>query len=114
MCIRDSLLGGIKVGDNLTIDSTTGVLDAEKGIVDLSVVQNPPSGTGVLSFNASTGILTYTPPTVSGGGGGIDLTDLSVSSNSASGGGSLSYAVEGTDPNQVGKFTFTPADVLNR
>ena len=101
----DVLLGGIKVGDNLTIDSTTGVLDAEKGIVDLSVVQNPPSGTGVLSFNASTGILTYTPPTVSGGGGGIDLTDLSVSSNSASGGGSLSYN------NSTGIFTYTPPDL---
>ena len=101
----DVLLGGIKVGDNLTIDSTTGVLDAEKGIVDLSVVQNPPSGTGVLSFNGSTGILTYTPPTVSGGGGGIDLTDLSVSSNSASGGGSLSYN------NSTGIFTYTPPDL---
>ncbi len=97
-------LGGIKVGDNLTIDSTTGVLDAEKGIVDLSVVQNPPSGTGVLSYNSGTGVLTYTPPTVSGSGG-IDLTDLSVSSNTASGGGSLSYN------NSTGVFTYTPPDL---
>ena len=40
-----------------------------------------------------------------GGGGGIALTDLSVTSNSASGDGSLAYN-SGT-----GVFTFTPADV---
>jgi hypothetical protein len=40
-----------------------------------------------------------------GGGGGIALTDLSVTSNSASGNGSLAYN------GGTGVFTFTPADV---
>ena len=44
----------------------------------------------------------------------IELTDFTVDTATlASGGGSLSYAVEGTVPNQVGKFTFTPADVFS-
>ena len=44
----------------------------------------------------------------------FDLSDFTVDTATlASGGGSLSYAVEGTAPNQVGKFTFTPADVFS-
>jgi hypothetical protein len=40
-----------------------------------------------------------------GGGGGISLTDLSASSNSASGGGTFSYN------NVSGQFTYTPPDL---
>lgn len=40
-----------------------------------------------------------------GSGGGIELTDLSVTTGSASGGGSLSYA------SASGAFTFAPADL---
>ena len=40
-----------------------------------------------------------------GGGGGIALTDLSVTTGSASGGGSLTYN------NSTGAFTFIPADM---
>ena len=44
----------------------------------------------------------------------IELTDFTVDTATlANGGGSLSYAVEGTAPNEVGKFTFTPADVFS-
>ena len=44
----------------------------------------------------------------------IELLDFTVATaTQASGGGSLSYVIEGTAPNQVGKFTFTPADVFS-
>ena len=44
----------------------------------------------------------------------LELTDFTVDTATlANGGGSLTYAVEGTAPNQVGKFTFTPADVFS-
>jgi hypothetical protein len=38
---------------------------------DLSVVQNPPAGTGELTYDNTTGVFTYTPPLVTGGGGGF-------------------------------------------
>lgn len=44
-------------------------------------------------------------PSSGGGGGGISLTDLSVTVNSASGGGSLTYN------NTTGAFAYTPPDL---
>ena len=44
----------------------------------------------------------------------VELVDFTVATaTQASGGGSLTYVIEGTAPNQVGKFTFTPADVFS-
>ncbi len=44
----------------------------------------------------------------------IELSDFTVSTSLApSGGGSLTYVIEGTAPNQVGKFTFTPANIFS-
>jgi hypothetical protein len=44
----------------------------------------------------------------------IELTDFTVDTATlANSGGSLTYVIEGTAPNQVGKFTFTPADVFS-
>ena len=41
----------------------------------ISVTQNTASGTGSLTYNSTTGVLTYTPPVASGGGGGsFDFT----------------------------------------
>lgn len=59
----------------------------------------------VLALNAS-GDLEWT--SVAALAGGIALTDLSVSSNVASGNGSLSY------DNTTGVFTFTPADLSTK
>ena len=68
-------------------------------------------GEDTMEFIAGTGITiatntSSTPKSItfsaSGGGGGIALTDLSVTTNSASGGGSLSY------DNTTGVFSFTP------
>jgi hypothetical protein len=47
-------------------------------LTDLSVAQNSASGNGTLSYNNTSGILTYTPPDLSnlgGGGGGSGLTN---------------------------------------
>ena len=44
----------------------------------------------------------------------IELLDFTVATaTQASGGGSLTYVIEGAVPNQVGKFTFTPADIFS-
>ena len=48
------------------------------GLDDLSVVQLPNSGTGSLTYDNTTGIFTYTPPAIEGGGGWANL-DLEVS-----------------------------------
>ena len=56
-------------------------------------------GLGGFSFQDETG--------GSGGGGGIELTDLSVQTQGASGAGQLSYSAAN------GRFTFRPADLTN-
>ena len=50
---------------------------ASGGGVDLeafSVTQNPASGGGSLTYDNLTGVFTYTPPEISGGGGSFDQT----------------------------------------
>lgn len=66
----------------------------------VSVSQASASGSGTLAYDNSTGVITYTPPALSGF---IDLTDLSVSTTTASSGGSLAY------DDSTGVFTFAPA-----
>ena len=92
----------------------------------LSVTTASASGGGSLSYNNTTGVFTFTPPSLSGyltsitssqvttalgytpyngstnPNNYITLTGLSITTASASGGGSLSYS------NTTGVFTFTP------
>jgi len=74
----------------LNIYVTQGGASAGAGNVLVSVVDGPVVDGGTINYGA--------------GGGGIALGDLSVTSNSPSGNGSLTYN------NSTGVFTFTPAD----
>ena len=80
---------------------TTSSID-ELGDVDLS---SAPSDGYVLKWEASSSTWKAQPDLVGSGGSGIVLGDLSVSTQSASGGGSLSYG------NTTGVFTYTPPDL---
>ena len=80
---------------------TTSSID-ELGDVDLS---SAPSDGYVLKWEASSSSWKAQPDLVGSGGSGIVLGDLSVSTQSASGGGSLSYG------NTTGVFTYTPPDL---
>lgn len=75
---------------SLNIYVTRGGASAGIGNVLVSVVDGPVVNAGAINYGA--------------GSGGISLTDLSVTSNSPSGNGSLTYN------NSTGVFTFTPAD----
>lgn len=110
-------LGGIKIGNNLNISSSTGVLDAvmnlnNESISELtdvtfnSVTLDGSSGGGkVLAWDQSLQAFAPVDQTGGGGGGGgIALSDLSVTSNSA-GTASLSYN------NSNGQFSYTPPDL---
>ena len=75
---------------------------------DISVTTNPNPGTAALSYDNSTGVLTYTPPDLSnvqGGGSSIDLTAFSVTNSTITGTAALNYN------DQTGEFTFTPPDL---
>ena len=74
----------------LNIYVTQGGATQGAGTVLVSVVDGPVVNGGTINYGA--------------GGGGIALANLSVSVNSPSGNGSLSYN------NTTGVFTFTPAD----
>ena len=74
----------------LNIYVTQAGATAGAGNVLVSVVDGPVVDGGTINYGA--------------GGGGIALGDLSVTSNSPSGNGSLTYN------NSTGVFTFTPAD----
>lgn len=78
----------------LNIYVTQGGATQGAGTILVSVVDGPVVNSGTINYG--------------GAGGGIALTDLSVSSNSPSGNGSLSYS------NTTGVFTFTPADLSSR
>ena len=69
-------------------------------IIDIFNIPSSPTDNYILKYNASSGQFDVEADT----GGGIALTDLSVSTQSASGNGSLAYN------NTTGVFTFTPAD----
>ena len=74
----------------LNIYVTQGGATQGAGTILVSVVDGPVVNSGTINY---------------GGGGGIALTDLSVTSNSPSGNGSLTYS------NSTGVFTFTPANL---
>ena len=82
----------------------TGSPLGDIGDVDLSVA---PSDGQVLKYDATSGNWKAANDLTGGGGGGLALTDLSVSNATASGGGSLSYN------NASGAFTFTPPDLTS-
>jgi len=72
------------VGEEVTHAELTKILeDYEPGggieLDDLSVVQLPPSGTGSLVYDNTTGVFTYTPPYCEGGGGGGSDINLELS-----------------------------------
>ena len=107
-----TVLGGVKV-DGTTITVTGGVITAVSSAPNLTVTTNAAGGSGSLSYLG--GVLTFTPPNLSSyitsitssnvttalGFTPIQASSLSVTTNSASGGGSLSYS--------NGVFTFTPS-----
>ena len=92
------------------VDSSQWVDSYPAGIQlgDISVVTNPNPGTAALSYDNSTGVLSYTPPDLSnvqGGGSSIDLTAFSVTNSTITGTAALNYN------DQTGEFTFTPPDL---
>ena len=81
----------------------TQLLDTGSNIDELSNVNTAGVSTGdVLKYDGTTWVAGT--DNTGAGGGGIALTDLSVTSNAASGNGSLTYN------STNGVFTFTPAD----
>tara|TARA_Y100000389_G_scaffold198218_1_gene234295 strand:- start:649 stop:6324 length:5676 start_codon:yes stop_codon:yes gene_type:complete len=103
--------GTASSGGALSYNSSTGVFDfspadvtaggSNIALTDLSVnVVTTPTAGGDLAYDNTTGVFTFTKAEDTG----IALSDLSVTTNSASGGGALSY------DNTTGVFDFTPAD----
>ena len=110
-------LGGIKVGDNLNIDSTTGILDAVMNLNNESISELTDVTFNNVTLDANNGggkvlawdqsLQAFAPVNQTGGGGGgggIALTDLSVTTNSA-GTAALTYN------NSNGQFSYTPPDL---
>ena len=87
-------ISGARVDINKTISNVND-------IIDIFNIPSSPTDNHILKYNSSTGKFDVEADT--GGGSGIALTDLSVSTASASGVGSLAYN------NSSGVFTFTPA-----
>jgi len=85
-----------------TVDFVT--LDDYILLDDLSVgAEAAAAGDGAITYNNTTGVFTYTPPTAAGIGAAV-LTDLSVTT-AAAGSAALSYN------NSTGVFTYTPPDL---
>jgi hypothetical protein len=91
--------------DTITITATGGAAANISGssVADLNDVASIGSITNGQALIWSTANSTFEPGTVASSG--VALTDLSVTSASASGNGALTYN------NSTGAFTFTPADV---
>ena len=89
-------ISGARVDINKTISNVND-------IIDIFNIPSSPTDNHILKYNSSTGKFDVEADT--GGGSGIALTDLSVSTQSASGNGSLAYN------NSTGVFTHTPASV---
>jgi len=82
---------------NTTFESSGGI-----ELTDFSVTQEAAANNGSLSYDFNTGVFTYTPPDLSTY---ATTSSFSVTTNTASAGGSLSYT--------GGVFTFRPALVDN-
>ena len=101
---------GLVLAGSATHNQTYLRKDGSWAIMDLGdlgnvSVVNPTDG-HVLKWNATASEWQASADLQgAGSGGGIELTDLSVTTDSASGGGSLSYA------SASGTFTFAPADL---
>ena len=101
---------GLVLAGSATHNQTYLRKDGSWAIMDIGDLGNvsvdSPTDGHVLKWNATAGEWQASADLQgAGSGGGIELTDLSVTTDSASGGGSLSYAsVSGT-------FTFAPADL---
>jgi hypothetical protein len=71
-------------------------------LTDFSVgAAAPASGDGAIAYDNTTGVFTYTPPV-----GGADFSTISITTEAAQGGGTLSF-------DGVNEFTFRPADLSN-
>ena len=112
-----SSLGGIKIGNNLNISASTGVLDAVMNLNNESISELTDVTFNNVTLDANNGggkvlawdqsLQAFAPVAQSGGGGGgggIALTDLSVSTNAA-GTAALTYN------NSNGQFSYTPPDL---
>jgi hypothetical protein len=96
---------GVSTGDFLTYGPTgwySTTLTLAESLTDLSDVYSSmtPSDGQVLTYDTTNGWQAE-----DAAGGGIALTDLSVTQNAASGSGTLSYE------NTTGVFTYTPPDL---
>ena len=105
----DSIAIGTKAGRgsqgiNSIVLNATGVTleNTTASSLVIKPIRNA-SGTHSMEYNPTTGEVTY--DTLGGGGGGIDLTALSVTSTSASASPSLVYN------NTTGVFTYTPPNL---
>ena len=105
----DSIAIGTKAGrgsqgNNSIVLNATGVTleNTTASSLVIKPIRNA-SGTHSMEYNPTTGEVTY--DTLGGGGGGIDLTALSVTSTSASASPSLVYN------NTTGVFTYTPPNL---
>ena len=86
--------------------SWLSLVDETSSINELADVNTASNSDGyVLKWDSGTSTWKPQPDLVGSGGSGIILSDLSVSTASASGGGSLSYG------NTTGVFTYTPPDL---
>ena len=86
--------------------SWLSLVDETSSINELADVNTASNSDGyVLKWDAGTSTWKPQPDLVGSGGSGIVLSDLSVTTAAASGGGSLSYG------NTTGVFTFTPPDL---
>ena len=95
---------------NPTADRTITLPDAAGTVALLSSLsvgaEGTASGDGAISYDNTTGVFTYTPPTPAGIGA-TTLTSFSVGAEaSASGDGSIAYN------NTSGVFTYTPPDLI--
>ena len=112
-----SSLGGIKIGNNLNISASTGVLDAVMNLNNESISELTDVTFNNVTLDANNGggkvlawdqsLQAFAPVNQTGGGGGgggIALTDLSVVTNSA-GTAALTYN------NSNGQFSYTPPDL---
>jgi len=94
---------------NPTADRTITLPDAAGTVALLSSLsvgaEGAASGDGAISYDNTTGVFTYTPPTPTGIGA-TTLTSFSVGAEgAASGDGAISY------DNTTGVFTYTPPDL---
>ena len=96
---------GVTISSALDVGSITisGQGFKTKDLADVSSAA--PSQGQILKWNANTNLYEPASDLTASGGGGINLTDLSVSTITANGGGGLSYNAN------TGVFEFTPAVV---